>query len=163
VRFKRLLLRAQAHRILVFNRANAIYGDQTEFPIFQLSAEERARRIAEANPDDAKHFNAGEENRTRGAAFYRFSKDEALREREMAELKRRTDETAEMRAKRVEETQKHRKEREDRLAMVRAKREELEKKRRKRATGGQEEGSEAKRSKTADADAFLDGLGLERR
>jgi N-acetylmuramoyl-L-alanine amidase len=142
--------------------ANAIYGDQTEFPVFQLSAEERARRIAEANPDVEKHFDAGEEIRTKGAAFYRFSKDEAERERELAELKRRTDETAAMQVKRAEEMQKHRKEREDRLAMVRAKREELEKKRRRAAGLPEEEGkSEAKRTKT-DADSFLDGLGLAR-
>ncbi|KAK2068599.1 hypothetical protein P8C59_003231 [Phyllachora maydis] len=95
------------------------------------------KRDRSATPPELKHYDAGHEIRTRGVAFYSFSKDEAARNREMAELE----------AERAN-TEAGRKARGEKVA---ARKREMESRRKQMA--------ERKAKKMADT--FLDGLGKE--
>ena len=71
-----------------YNRHNVYYGDQTHFPVFEISQEElqkRQRALAEA--DLPIHYDANSENRTRGAGHYTFSKDVEERAEQMESIK----------------------------------------------------------------------------
>ncbi|WFD28543.1 hypothetical protein MNAN1_003555 [Malassezia nana] len=77
---------------------HAIYGPATSFPVYRREAPQLDTRIA-APRAEAVHFDADWEVRDRGAAFYRFSRDEATRQAQQAELQARRAETVAQRAK----------------------------------------------------------------
>lgn len=70
----------------------------SNFPIYEPSAE-RVAKIKEDAVEDPldKHYDATNENRTKGAAFYQFSGDEETRRRQMDGLLDLRDETAQRR------------------------------------------------------------------
>lgn len=77
-----------------------IYGDaiQTEAfdpdaPIASKMAALAAQRDKSPTPPPPVHYDADSEVRTRGTAFFKFSKDEATRQRQMAELEAQRQET----------------------------------------------------------------------
>lgn len=82
-----------------------------------------------------QHYDASTENRTRGAGFMAFSKDEDVRQEQMAALKRERDETVRRRDE-VQETGgamgERDREREQRKRKLELKRRELEAKRAKK-------------------------------
>ncbi|KAK8919684.1 Coiled-coil domain-containing protein 174 [Metarhizium anisopliae] len=97
--------------------------------------EELARkRDRSATPPDQKHYDADSEIRTKGVGFFKFSKDEETRTKEMKEL-----------AEEREQTEKQRQAREDQKE---ARRREIEKRRRNMGT----------RRAQRQADNFLEGL-----
>lgn len=64
------------------------------FPVYEPSAERVAKIMEDAIEDPlAKHYDATNENRSKGAAFYNFSADEETRRRQMDELLNLRDET----------------------------------------------------------------------
>lgn len=67
--------------------SDGIYGPATSFPVFH--------REVPSLPvvSEAVHFDADTDVRARGAAFYRFAKDERVRQAQQAELKARREET----------------------------------------------------------------------
>lgn len=69
---------------------NAIYGPATSFPIYDPALHPRERR---KEGEGRERYNAELESRHRGAAYYKFSKDERERERQMRELKGLREET----------------------------------------------------------------------
>lgn len=119
--------------------SNLIYGDTIQTLAFAPEDPDKMEAIARkrdrsATPPEMKHYDADSEIRTKGTAFYKFSKDEAVRNAEMQSLeeeRRRTEEK--------------RREQEDKKA---ARRKEIEDRRRD---------LEARRAKKM-ADSFLDGL-----
>lgn len=71
-------------------------GDQNHFPVYEQSEETLAaieKDYIEATKDPIQHYDASKDNRTIGAGFYKFSKDEEERMKEMEDLKRRREET----------------------------------------------------------------------
>lgn len=68
----------------------AIYGDQTEFPIYEQTEEERRARQAAMSELEAplfKHYDPTSEVRDAGAARYRFSGDEEERKRQQEAIR----------------------------------------------------------------------------
>ncbi|GAA6011666.1 hypothetical protein JCM10207_004201 [Rhodosporidiobolus poonsookiae] len=124
--------------------SNVIYGDQTSFPVYEpdpaVLAQRAATLAAAANAPLVSHYDASQENRTRGAGFYQFSGDEATRQAQMEALKRERDETERKRREREEEGDRVKRERErerdERKRKIEEKRREVEEKR-KRARGGE--------------------------
>ncbi|KAJ1026600.1 hypothetical protein NDA13_003977 [Ustilago tritici] len=77
---------------------NAIYGPATSFPVYDPGVHRRHREEKKRERGkEGVHFDADFEKRHYGAAFYRFSKDEGERQRQMANLGRLRDETRERR------------------------------------------------------------------
>lgn len=70
--------------------SNVIYGDQYSFPVYTPDPAVLAARAAayEASAPLVQHYDASTENRSRGAGFYTFSKDEDTRQQQMAEMER---------------------------------------------------------------------------
>ncbi|CCA66687.1 hypothetical protein PIIN_00366 [Serendipita indica DSM 11827] len=66
----------------------------SNFPVYEPTAE-RVAKIMEDTAEDPlnKHYDATNENRAKGAAFYQFSGDAETRQRQMDELLGRRDET----------------------------------------------------------------------
>ncbi|OAA62956.1 hypothetical protein ISF_04832 [Cordyceps fumosorosea ARSEF 2679] len=119
--------------------SNLIHGDAIQAMAFAPDDPEQMEALARkrdrsATPPEMKHYDADREVRTKGVGFYKFSKDEEERQREMRELE------AERR-----QTEEQRQAREDRKA---ARRREMEDRRK---------AMEARRA-TKQADSFLSGL-----
>jgi len=93
-----------------------IYGDQNFFPTYEPS-EDRVREIEEKLVADTAppttHFDASRDNRARGAAFYQFSADEEVRQKQMEDLQKAREETKQHRAELEEEFNEDRKSNDD--------------------------------------------------
>ncbi|KAI9151895.1 hypothetical protein HJFPF1_09108 [Paramyrothecium foliicola] len=118
---------------------NLIYGDTVQAMAFNPEDADKMEELARkrdrsATPPDQTHYDADWEIRTKGVAFYKFSKDEETRDREMRELEEER-----------QRTEQQRKEREDQRE---ARRKEIEQRRQDMA---------ARRAKRQ-ADTFLEGL-----
>ncbi|KOS22667.1 Uncharacterized protein ESCO_003782 [Escovopsis weberi] len=108
--------------------SNLIYGDAVQAMAFAPDDPEKMEALARkrdrsATPPELKHYDADWEIRTKGTGFYKFSKDEAAREREMRSLeeeRRRTEEERrareEQKAARRREIEQRRRDMEDRRA-----------------------------------------------
>ncbi|KAL6802400.1 hypothetical protein J3E68DRAFT_396163 [Trichoderma sp. SZMC 28012] len=119
--------------------SNLIYGDAIQAMAFapddpDKMAELASRRDRSATPPEMKHYDADNEIRTKGVGFYKFSKDEETRTKEMQSLE-------EERLK----TEEQRKQREEQRA---ARRREIEQRRK----------DMGERRAKRQADSFLDGL-----
>lgn len=138
----------------------------SNFPVYEPSAERVAKIMEEAVEDPlSKHYDATNENRAKGAAFYQFSADEETRRRQMAELLNMRDETErERETAGVEEGPQEEKESEDKvLSRASAKRKRdleerralLDAKRRKKAPAqGNEQREDAQKGDTSSLDAM---------
>lgn len=67
---------------------NAIYGPSTQFPVYT-----RTDARIERSPSPPVHFDADAEPRARGAAFFKFSRDEQERQIQQEQLRALHDET----------------------------------------------------------------------
>ena len=84
------------------SRMNVYYGEQQQFGVYVPTAEEMEKRRAQlGEPAGALniHYNADGEIRDRGAAAYKFSKEEEHRQKEMNELLARRETTKRMRSR----------------------------------------------------------------
>lgn len=118
---------------------NLIYGDAVQTMAFNPDDPEKMEELARkrdrsATPPEQKHYDADSEIRTKGTGFYKFSKDEEARAKEMAHL-----------AEERQRTEQERKAREDQRAL---RRREVEQRRREMGA----------RRAQRQADSFLDGL-----
>ncbi|PNP51525.1 hypothetical protein THARTR1_07781 [Trichoderma harzianum] len=119
--------------------SNLIYGDAIQAMAFapddpDKMAELASRRDRSATPPEMKHYDADHEIRTKGVGFYKFSKDEETRAKEMQSLEEERLRTEEQRKQREEQRAARRREIEQR-------RKDMGERRAKRQ-----------------ADSFLDGL-----
>ncbi|UKZ81026.1 hypothetical protein TrVFT333_008793 [Trichoderma virens FT-333] len=119
--------------------SNLIYGDAIQAMAFapddpDKMAELASRRDRSATPPEMKHYDADHEIRTKGVGFYKFSKDEETRAKEMKSLEEERLRTEEQRKQREEQREARRREIEQR-------RKDMGERRAKRQ-----------------ADSFLDGL-----
>lgn len=119
--------------------AQLIHGDAIQSMAFAADdpdkmAELARKRDRSATPPEARHYNADAEVRTKGTGFYKFSKDEETRQREMDSLGEERRATEALRQEREEK--------------VRARKREIERRRRDMAD----------RRAQRQADSFLDGL-----
>ncbi|KAL7913288.1 hypothetical protein GGI35DRAFT_442582 [Trichoderma velutinum] len=119
--------------------SNLIYGDAIQAMAFapddpDKMAELASRRDRSATPPEMKHYDADHEIRTKGVGFFKFSKDEETRTKEMQSLE-------EERLR----TEQQRKQREEQRA---ARRREIEQRRK----------DMGERRAKRQADSFLDGL-----
>lgn len=119
---------------------NLIYGDAVQSMAFNPDDPEQMEALARkrdrsATPPPAQHYDADWEIRTKGTGFYKFSKDEETREREMKNL-----------AEERQKTEAQRKERDDEKD---ARKREIEKRRKEMAD----------RRAKKQADNFLNELG----
>lgn len=121
---------------------NLIYGDTVQTLAFNPEEEIHARmedlakkRDRSLTPPEQKHYEADKEFRIKGVGFYSFSKDEALRGKEMEALEKERLETERLRKEREDKKEARKREIEERRKLL-----------------GQ------KRAKQQ-ADNFLDGLG----
>ena len=71
--------------------SEAIYGPATSFPVYKRDIPLLDTRIA--RDTEPLHFDADKDIRARGAAFYRFSRDEATRMAQQEELRTLREET----------------------------------------------------------------------
>ncbi|KAM0286798.1 hypothetical protein ACHAQH_000818 [Verticillium albo-atrum] len=122
--------------------ANVIYGDTIQTLAFVPEDADKMEALARKRdrsptPPDAKHYDADSEIRTKGAGFYKFSRDEETRSAEMQNLEKERQRTEEKR--RALEEQKQ------------ARRRQIEERRREL------EGRRAKKM----ADSFLDDLAAD--
>ncbi|KAG5979783.1 hypothetical protein E4U55_004761 [Claviceps digitariae] len=118
---------------------NLIYGDAVQAMAFNPDDPEKMEELARkrdrsATPPEQKHYDADSEIRTKGTGFYKFSKDEEARAKEMAHL-----------AEERQHTEQERRVREEQRA---SRRQEIEKRRREMGA----------RRAQRQADSFLDGL-----
>lgn len=116
-----------------------IYGDAIQSMAFNPEAPEQMEALARKRdrsqtPPEASHYDADKEIRTKGVGFYKFSRDEQTREREMQSLD--------------DERQRTERERAAREDHKRARKQELEQRRR----------DMQERRARQQADSFLDGL-----
>jgi hypothetical protein len=118
-----------------------IYGDTVQSlafnpdePIATAMDSLASKRDKSATPPPEQHYEADKEIRSKGVGFYSFSKDEALRKKEMEALERERLETERVRKEKEERKERRKKEIEER-------RKEIGKKRARKL-----------------ADSFLDGL-----
>ena len=153
----------------------SIDGDQNFFPTYEPS-EDRVREIEEKLAADTAppttHFDASQDNRARGAAFYQFSADEEMRKKQMEDLQKAREETQQKRAELGESSEDHGGEKpvlsgrgiEKRKREIEERRKAIEAKRRKKGDSGQATSKEPSRPKellTPDrsaADDFLASL-----
>ncbi|KAG6007484.1 hypothetical protein E4U21_005952 [Claviceps maximensis] len=118
---------------------NLIYGDAVQAMAFNPDDPEKMEELARkrdrsATPPEQKHYDADSEIRTKGTGFYKFSRDEEARAKEMAHL-----------AEERQRTEQERKAREEQRA---SRRQEIEQRRREMGA----------RRAQRQADSFLDGL-----
>lgn len=130
---------------------NIIYGDAIQAEAFRAVDEEKMEELARKRdrsmtPPEARHYDASSEIRTKGTGFYQFSKDEARRQEEMANLEAERVTTERERRKREEEKEERRREVEERRRLIQQRRKEV---------------GEKKAQKMADS--FLDGLAADMR
>ncbi|KAM0331722.1 hypothetical protein ACHAQA_003401 [Verticillium albo-atrum] len=109
---------------------NVIYGDTIQTLAFVPDDADKMEALARkrdrsATPPEAKHYDADSEIRTKGAGFYKFSRDEEVRSAEMQSLDKERKETEEKRRALEEKKQARRKE-------IEARRRELEDRRAKK-------------------------------
>ena len=71
---------------------NAIYGPAQAFPVYTRQAHQLDTAPRAASPE-AEHFDADWEVRTRGAAFFKFDRDERRRREQQAQLRALREET----------------------------------------------------------------------
>lgn len=110
-------------------KTGLIYGDTVQSMAFNPK-EEVANKMEEIarkrdrslTPPDMKHYEADKEIRSKGVGFYSFSKNEALREKEMESLEKERLETERVRREREEKKQKRRADIEERRKIVGEKR-----------------------------------------
>lgn len=109
--------------------AKLIYGDTVQVaafdpdePIMAKMEEIAKKRDRSVTPPEQKHYEADKEFRIKGVGFYSFSKDEKIREEEMAALERERLETERIRMKREERKEKRKKEIEERRKAIGEKR-----------------------------------------
>lgn len=120
--------------------ANLIYGDTVQTLAFNPEDPDKMEELARkrdrsATPPEQKHYDADAEIRTKGVAFYKFSKDEDTRRQEMKNLGEERQQTDQVRQAREDQKTARRQEMEQRRNQMQARR--------------------AKRQ----ADNFLEGLG----
>ncbi|OAA51659.1 hypothetical protein NOR_00252 [Metarhizium rileyi] len=118
---------------------NLIYGDSVQAMAFNPDDPEKMEELARkrdrsATPPDQKHYDADSEIRTKGVGFFKFSKNEENRTREMKELAEERERTEILRQRREDQKE--------------ARRREIEKRRREMGT----------RRAQRQADNFLEGL-----
>lgn len=118
---------------------NLIYGDAVQAIAFNPDDPDKMEALARkrdrsATPPDQKHYDADSEIRTKGVGFFKFSKDEETRTREMKELE--------------EERQRTEQQRQTREDQKEARRREIEQRRRDMGA----------RRAQRQADSFLEGL-----
>ncbi|KAG5949814.1 hypothetical protein E4U53_005742 [Claviceps sorghi] len=118
---------------------NLIYGDAVQAMAFNPDNPEKMEELARkrdrsATPPEQKHYDADSEIRTKGTGFYKFSRNEEARAKEMAHL-----------AEERQRTEQERKAREDQRT---SRRREIEQRRREMGA----------RRAQRQADSFLDGL-----
>ncbi|KAK8184444.1 hypothetical protein BC567DRAFT_260623 [Phyllosticta citribraziliensis] len=111
--------------------SNLIYGDTIQSAAFNLD-EGLAQR--EFSPPPQAHFDADKEIRTKGVAFFQFSKDEEERKKQMEALEKERGETERRRIEREKKMEERKRQVEERRKVLREKR------------------------TAATADRFLDGL-----
>ncbi|KAK8214262.1 hypothetical protein IWZ01DRAFT_233802 [Phyllosticta capitalensis] len=111
--------------------SNLIYGDTVQSAAFNLD-EGMAQR--ELTPPPQEHFDANKEIRTKGVAFFQFSKDEEERKKQMEALEKERKETEQKRTEKEKKLEERKRQVEERRKALREKR------------------------TAATADRFLDGL-----
>lgn len=104
-----------------------IYGDAVQSLAFAAEDPDKMEELARkrdrsATPPEQKHYDADWEIRTKGTGFYKFSKDEEARKREMEELAEERKKTEEERKGRESEKEKRRREIEERRKEMAARR-----------------------------------------
>lgn len=112
--------------------ANLIYGETIQTEAFKPDAAVAAkmeylasRRDRSPTPPEATHYDPDAEVRTRGTAFYAFSRDEKQREKEMEELlnaRKETEREREARGERKAERERLKEERRKKIQELRGKR-----------------------------------------
>jgi hypothetical protein len=95
--------------------ANLIYGDSVQAIAFNPDDPEKMEELARkrdrsVTPPDQKHYDADSEIRTTGVGFFKFSKDEDARTREMKELSEERDRTEKQRQSREDQKEARRRE-----------------------------------------------------
>jgi hypothetical protein len=105
--------------------SNLIYGEVIQAEAFQpdeLAASQMSylalRRDRSPTPPEATHYDADAEVRNRGTGFYAFSKDEAIREKEMEELRNARNQTEQIRKIRSERRKEREKVRDERRRQI---------------------------------------------
>ncbi|PHH82340.1 hypothetical protein CDD82_6314 [Ophiocordyceps australis] len=104
-----------------------IHGDTIQAMAFQPDNPEQmeelaAKRDRSVTPPDAKHYDADSEIRTKGTGFYKFSKEEEARVREMAQLEEERRQTEAAREGRDKQKEARRQEIEQRRKEMQARR-----------------------------------------
>ncbi|PHH60368.1 hypothetical protein CDD81_1806 [Ophiocordyceps australis] len=104
-----------------------IHGDTIQAMAFQPDnpqemEELAAKRDRSVTPPDAKHYDADSEIRTKGTGFYKFSKEEEARVREMAQLEEERRQTEAVREARENQKEMRRREIEQRRREMHARR-----------------------------------------
>jgi len=117
-----------------------IHGDAVQSMAFNPEDADKMEALARkrdrsATPPELKHYDADWEIRTKGTGFYKFSKDEETRAKEMQNLEEERNQTEKLRKEREEQKEARRKEIEQRRKDMAARRAQKQ------------------------ADSFLDGLG----
>lgn len=121
--------------------SNLIHGDAVQSMAFSADDPDKMEELARkrdrsATPPEQKHYDADSEIRTKGVAFYKFSRDEDARQEQMKNLAEERLQTDQVRQAREDQRK--------------ARKQELEKRRKE---------MEARRAKRQ-ADSFLNGLGV---
>jgi hypothetical protein len=104
-----------------------IYGDTVQSLAFAAEDQDKMddlarKRDRSATPPEQKHYDADWEIRTKGTGFFKFSKDEETRTKEMEQLAEERKRTEEERKARESEKEKRRKEIEERRKEMAARR-----------------------------------------
>lgn len=128
---------------------NVIFGDAIQSEAFRAVDEEKMEALARKRdrsmtPPEMKHYDANSEIRTKGTGFYQFSKDEARRQEEMANLEAERLTTERERRRKEEEKEERKREVEERRRLIMQRRKEV---------------GEKKAQKMAES--FLDGLAAD--
>lgn len=150
-------IRAQAYGAAELERMSArprapeniIYGDAIQAEAFHAHDEAQMEALARKRdrsltPPEMTHYDANGEIRTKGVGFFQFSKDEEVRQKEMAGLAAERERTEREREKREEEKGARRAEMEERRRMIEERRKQVGEKRARKM-----------------ADSFLDGLAAD--
>ncbi|KZL64711.1 hypothetical protein CI238_11735 [Colletotrichum incanum] len=122
--------------------AKLLYGDAIQTMAFNPEDPDKMEELARkrdrsATPPEARHYDADSEIRTKGTGFYKFSKDEEIRQKEFQNLEEERIRTEAVRKELEEKKEARRKEIEQRRKDI-----------------------EARRAKKL-ADSFLDGLAAD--
>lgn len=106
-----------------------IYGDTVQVeafnpdePVMTQMEEIAKKRDRSMTPPEQKHYEADKEFRVKGVGFYNFSKDEKMREKEMAALEQERFETERARREREDRKEKRKQEIDERRRAIEKKR-----------------------------------------